>query len=519
VTYSPNHVAPGGRSVWLPDGRSELGQSPEEPGQSAASDEPDTSSANEDTAEDAALGSALARAGLRPTQDSDGPVGPARHAWLAFREWRRSRPFWAGLLLVIAGAELLLIPLPMHSMGLIMHIGIGGVSGILIGAVLIVCGLLLWFNPAQRIFYSIVAVLLAIAALVATNLGGFLIGTVLGVIGGSLGFAWMPGRPAARDRSRARWPHRAPGGSRGSRARTRSAGAESGSSPAESPPAESRSTRAKWPRRPPMITRVSGAGLALAQGSHRHAEDSADRDSGRTSPDAGKSGSATFRTMSVVPVAVLLLLGLLHQPLTALDHVLGGSPSASASPDPKGKHKHHHHHHAHPTPSPSPTSSPSPSPSRSVPARSPLAAGPIGKAAAVPSVLTANSVKMTGLVYDGVADVPTANGTVKMMKFSASTLNLSGDDKLTVRQNGGTMLVQAADLDFSGHVTLYTTELSGDLFGVPVVLTPDSPLSLILQVVGPVTKKTPLTMTDVVSHQPYTTADSLQVSGLQLSGS
>ncbi|MBO0837829.1 MAG: hypothetical protein J2P28_20265, partial [Actinobacteria bacterium] len=122
--------------------------------------------------------------------------------WRRYRAWRRSRPFWAGIWLVIAGAELLLIPLPIHSMGLILHIGIGGISGILIGAILVLLGLLLWVHPAQRLFYSIVAALLAVAALVASNLGGFLLGTVLGIIGASLGFAWMPGRPERRRRRR-----------------------------------------------------------------------------------------------------------------------------------------------------------------------------------------------------------------------------------------------------------------------------------------------------------------------------
>lgn len=119
-------------------------------------------------------------------------VGRARSGRLAWRRWRRSRPFWAGILLVLSGAELLLIPLPIHSMGLILHIGTGGVLGILIGALLIACGLLLWFNPTQRVFYAVVAVLLALAALIATNLGGFIVGTLLGVLGGSLGFAWTP---------------------------------------------------------------------------------------------------------------------------------------------------------------------------------------------------------------------------------------------------------------------------------------------------------------------------------------
>jgi len=152
--------------------------------------------------------------GPAPAQ-SGGPAGqaPAKKAgffwsllrgWLRYRAWRRSRPFWAGIWLIISGAELLLIPLPIRNMGIILHIGIGGITGILIGAVLILLGLLLWFSPAQRVFYSVVAVLLAIGALVASNLGGFLIGTMLGVIGGSLGFAWLPGRPERRQRRRRR---------------------------------------------------------------------------------------------------------------------------------------------------------------------------------------------------------------------------------------------------------------------------------------------------------------------------
>jgi Family of unknown function (DUF6114) len=138
-----------------------------------------------------------------PSPECKPPAGtPLGEAWRSAADWRRSRPFWGGVFLIAAGAELLLIPLPEHSLGLIMHIGTGGVLGILIGALLIVCAFLLWFQPQHRVFYSIVAVLLAIAALVASNLGGFIVGTVLGVLGGSLGFAWTPageGEPEDED--------------------------------------------------------------------------------------------------------------------------------------------------------------------------------------------------------------------------------------------------------------------------------------------------------------------------------
>jgi Family of unknown function (DUF6114) len=114
----------------------------------------------------------------------------------AVRRWRRTRPFWGGFLLLLAGIELPLIPLSgilIHgAVKLVVYIGIGGVFGVLLGALLIACGLLLWLNPAHRTFYAIAGVLLAVLSFIASNFGGFFIGMLLGIIGGSMGFAWTP---------------------------------------------------------------------------------------------------------------------------------------------------------------------------------------------------------------------------------------------------------------------------------------------------------------------------------------
>jgi hypothetical protein len=75
----------------------------------------------------------------------------------------------------------------------VIYIGIGGVFGVLIGGLLVACGLLVWFHPAQRVFYAIAGVLLAVLSFVATNLGGFFLGMLLGVTGASLSFGWTPG--------------------------------------------------------------------------------------------------------------------------------------------------------------------------------------------------------------------------------------------------------------------------------------------------------------------------------------
>jgi hypothetical protein len=83
------------------------------------------------------------------------------------------------------------------------HIGLQGIAGYIIPAVMVLLGLLLLFNPAQRLFYSLLAVLLSLSSWITSNLGGFFVGMLLGVLGGSLAFAWQlrdqPSGPSKRN--------------------------------------------------------------------------------------------------------------------------------------------------------------------------------------------------------------------------------------------------------------------------------------------------------------------------------
>ena len=58
--------------------------------------------------------------------------------------------------------------------------------------VLVVCGLLPIFAPDQRLFYSIIAMLLPAASWITSNLGGFILGMILSMVGCALAFAWTP---------------------------------------------------------------------------------------------------------------------------------------------------------------------------------------------------------------------------------------------------------------------------------------------------------------------------------------
>jgi hypothetical protein len=117
-----------------------------------------------------------------------------------FRSWRGRRPFWGGLLLTLGGAEILVTE--KAALPVVMHIGMQGLAGYLLPGLMVICGLLILFNPAQRLFYSIVGVLLALGSWVTSNLGGFLVGLLLGVAGSCLAFGWQPGTGVAPGRRR-----------------------------------------------------------------------------------------------------------------------------------------------------------------------------------------------------------------------------------------------------------------------------------------------------------------------------
>ncbi|MER5258472.1 DUF6114 domain-containing protein [Streptomyces sp. NPDC002855] len=106
------------------------------------------------------------------------------------RRWRRTRPFWGGLLLVIGGAELLLVPL--SPLTVLVSLGLGGLAAIGIGLALIAAGIFLWLLPHAHHYVSVNALILSVLSFAATNLGGFLVGMALGIVGSAMGFGWTP---------------------------------------------------------------------------------------------------------------------------------------------------------------------------------------------------------------------------------------------------------------------------------------------------------------------------------------
>jgi hypothetical protein len=299
---------------------------------------------------------------------------------------------------------------------LVVYIGIGGVFGVLLGVLLIACGLLLWLNPAHRTFYAIAGVLLAVLSFIASNFGGFFIGMLLGIIGGSMGFGWTPGA----DRAARRLPHPSRDGGR--------------------------------------VLAVAVVPLLLASSAvagHQAAQD--------TTP----------------PPQQDCILGLLCLPAPSPSPTPAAGQPSSAGPGAGA-----------PSSSPSPGSAPQPGRSAGHGAdsrsRSRVAAGgPSGvEASTTTSVIVAGSATLDGMSYQGTAQGPTARGTVTMMKFTMSSLTLTGGVRATVTENGQTTVTINSSLDFSGGVVLYATKLSGSLLGVPITLTPGNVVTVLLKLLN-----------------------------------
>ncbi|KAA6213916.1 hypothetical protein CP973_32600 [Streptomyces albofaciens JCM 4342] len=117
----------------------------------------------------------------------------------SFREWRGQRPFWGGVLTLLAGFPIMYIPYANLTIGslTVRMATTAGAGSLIIGVLLVVLGLTMWFQPASRVFAGVAAILLSLVSLVVSNFGAFMVGFVLGLIGGALGVSWAPGKPLA----------------------------------------------------------------------------------------------------------------------------------------------------------------------------------------------------------------------------------------------------------------------------------------------------------------------------------
>ena len=122
-----------------------------------------------------------------------------------FRAWRGTRPFWAGLFVLLAGFPIAYFPYAHLQVG---HLTLAmattaGAGSLIIGVLLGVLGISLWFQKHVQVFAGVAAILLALVSIPVSNLGGFLVGFLFALVGGAMAISWAPGRAEERDT-----PHR-----------------------------------------------------------------------------------------------------------------------------------------------------------------------------------------------------------------------------------------------------------------------------------------------------------------------
>jgi hypothetical protein len=105
-----------------------------------------------------------------------------------FTQWRNKRPFWGATLTVLAGLLILYIPLHLYAIAFIP--GSLVFIGFLFGGLTLIIGVLVYIYPQFSTVFGVVTLFLSVLSIMGA-LGGFLIGTILGIIAGSLCIAWQ----------------------------------------------------------------------------------------------------------------------------------------------------------------------------------------------------------------------------------------------------------------------------------------------------------------------------------------
>lgn len=447
---------------------------------------------------------------------------PRPSLWGRFSGWRRGRPFWGGLITLLAALEI--FSSTQGKLGdMVIKVGIEGMQAYVIPAALIFAAFLAWFTPAQRHFYGLLTVLISVYSLIGVNFGGWFVGFLLGVIGGSLIFAWTPRdpKPAVAEATEGDvFPEDDDHSPR--HALDDVLGDDSAEPAVENPyaprpevpaqrdgsddePAEPRSRRGRGGTGAvaamaiPLLLVVVGS-VALRAPESAYAAGCPTAPAPRTTattapaPQAPSGGSPTGAAApkAATPSASSSPApNVLQQIWDGITGLFGGgsspkaaAPSSSAAPT------------AGATATPgapaggSPTATAKPVPNRtlpSCPAGKPATASPspshariLAAAAGDPPVAkrpgyqTADTITMINLVFQGVVDLPQADGsTLKVLKF---TMDQATNDNFNLHVYGPKDVdISSKQLIVKQNVSFYTARFRGNLFGlIPVDYTPSN---------------------------------------------
>ena len=115
-------------------------------------------------------------------------LGRMRHALYRFIKTRPT----IGCVLLALGGYFVLKPVVGSTFQFLSYLGVGGAQVYILGGGMVAAALVAFCVPAQRHFPALMALAFSITSLPLANLGGWLIGMVLGIVGSGLIFAWTP---------------------------------------------------------------------------------------------------------------------------------------------------------------------------------------------------------------------------------------------------------------------------------------------------------------------------------------
>lgn len=488
-----------------------------------------------------------------------------------FKRWRRGRPFWGGLLLMLGGAQLWLST-SLNPLNFEIHFGPQGFLAILLPVLLVLCGLLVWITPQYRYFYGIIGLLTAIYSLLGLNLGGWFLGMLLGVIGGSLVVAWAPITPPA--------PAPTP---------PEPAGDETGPAEPDAPtladellgpepeqptvphqagplpdqagpltdqtPGPDQISPVQAPRQPPrtflvvalpvlltgataipVLTAAQEAGcdpqaetLAVtATATPEPAADDGDGDDGTLLDRVvdflfgwlQDDGSGDSSDESVTAQATTEPS---PGPTPPEEPCPEPAPPPTAAPSPEPEPEPSDAPSPEPTDAPTdgptdgpPTSdgpSPSPEPSLTPPPEVPVPPGhPL--VSSDPSLVTADRLNLDGFVFEGIAELPTAEGSVVALKFRFDRA-VNRNFTMVTNRRSDPVTITADTLTLSGDVEYYASRFTGRALGlIPITLDAQDP-GLLEQLLQLIDLPLPIFFTDVEQELVFADGATLTASGFR----
>jgi hypothetical protein len=445
-----------------------------------------------------------------------------------FGGWRAQRPFWGGLFLILSGLELFLSG-NLH-LALEIHFGPTGFLSYVLPLMMLLCGGLSWLTPQQRLFYGILGTVVALYSLIGLNLGGFFLGTVLGLVGGGLTAAWSPGAAPEPTEEEADGPpgpaeepyyedtrlddiladetvERPSSGVLTDELPTTQVsplhpgvrpygggmyeGGGAGSADDQLPPAEGPGDLPKRRHLGPMLMAIVATAAVVGAANHTGEAYAAPTTCGSAAPAKSASATATGAPATETTPAASPT----PTPTTTAEEKPGGLLGWLGSlfnGDEKTEEQ-----TAQATPEASATTG-APVQTTSAPATKPSASHSAGCATATasptpnnkkaqvaagqpfvakqPSILKADVMTMEGLTYDGVAELPHKDGTtVKVLAFTMKN-SVSTPFELDTPGAGTMLLTKSSKLTVEGDVKFYTTSFSANVLGLlPLTFTPSFP--------------------------------------------